>query len=117
MDELKKIQLYKKAFANTSMAYSYYPFTRAMDKLFAKYLCDIQILPTKSPRRIESKRRLFELVDILDKYTTLEKTTVSSAIETRNYINFKTFNVPEKIQEEIRIEADKHFKKPDEKTK
>lgn len=117
MDELKKIQLYKKAFANTSMAYSYYPTTKALDQLFAKYLCDIQILPLDSARRAESKRRLFELVDILDKYTTLEHTTISSVIETRFYVNFKAFNIPKDIQNQIKNEAEKNYKKPDEKTK
>lgn len=117
MDELKKIQLYKKAFSNTSVAYSYYPTTKAMDKLFAKYLCDMQILPLESQRRSQSKRKLFELVDILDKYTELEQSTISSVFETRNYVNFKTFNVPDSIQTDIRKEADKILEKENGKTK
>lgn len=117
MKEFDKIQMYKKACLNTSMVAPYYPATKAMTIVFAKYLCDIQTFPKTSQRRATTKKKLFELVDILDKYTTIERTTVSSLVETRHYINFKTFNVPETIQAKIRKEANEILDKENGKSK
>lgn len=114
MNEKQKIQTYKKACLNTSNVQPYYSTAKAIERLFAKYLCDIQILPSKSPRKRESKRKLFDLLDILDKYTTIEHKTISTLTKTKHFVNFKTFDVPENIQDQIKNDAKIYFEKPKE---
>ena len=114
MNEKQKIQTYKKACSNTSNVQPYYSTAKAIDRLFAKYLCDIQILPAKSQRKRESKQKLFQLLDILDKYTTIEYRTIATLTKTKHFVHFKTFDVPENIQEQIKRDAKMYFEKPKE---